>query len=250
MFEFSTDIVMLLALAAFVAGFIDAIAGGGGLITLPALLLAGATPLEAIGTNKVQSVFGSASATIAYARKGHVDLKSQWWMAVLSFLGAVLGAVIATWLPQETFRAVLPFILIAIALYFALKPDIGDIDRAARITPFLFGLIIVPMIGFYDGIFGPGTGSFFMLAFVALAGFGILKATAHTKLLNFASNLGGLVAFMVVGSLLWKTGLVMGVAQFAGARLGASLAMKNGANIIKPLLVVVCVALAVRLMWT
>ena len=249
MFELPLDMVALLACAAFLAGFIDAIAGGGGLITLPALLLAGATPLEAIGTNKVQSIFGSGSATIAYARKGHVDLSRQIGSAGLALVGAVLGALCATLLPQDLFRAVLPFVLVAIALYFAFKPDIGDVDRTARISPALFGFTLVPAIGFYDGIFGPGTGSFFMLAFVSLAGFGVLKATAHTKLLNFASNLGGLIGFALFGALLWKTGLVMGIAQFVGARLGAGLAMKNGARIIKPLLVVTCVALALRLAW-
>lgn len=138
--------------------------------------------------------------------------------------------------------------LIAIALYFAFKPNMDDVDRAERITPFLFGVTVVPLIGFYDGVFGPGTGSFFMLAFVALAGFGVLKATAHTKLLNFASNVGGFAFFAAADVVSWRIGLAMGVAQFLGARLGASLAMRNGARIIKPLLVVTCVALAVRLL--
>ena len=248
MFEFSYEIIAWLVFAAFFAGMIDAIAGGGGLITLPALLLAGATPIEAIGTNKIQSVFGSGSATWSYARKGHVDLRKQIAPACFAFLGAVLGAICATKLPQETFRAILPYILIGIALYFALKPDMSDVDKTARLTPFLFGFCVVPLIGFYDGVFGPGTGSFFMLAFIALAGYGVLKATAHTKLLNFASNLGGLLAFAVVGTILFKTGLIMGIAQFLGARIGASLAMRNGAKIIKPLLVIVCTALAIRLM--
>ena len=133
-------------------------------------------------------------------------------------------------------------------LYFALKPKMDDVDRAERMTPVLFGLTVVPLVGFYDGVFGPGAGSFFMLAFVALAGYGVLKATAHTKLLNFASNLGGFAAFAAVGVVSWKIGLVMGVAQFLGARLGSGLAMKNGAKLIKPLLVLTCMALAVRLL--
>jgi hypothetical protein len=122
-----------------------------------------------------------------------------------------------------------------------------DIDRARSLSAFLFGLIVVPLIGFYDGIFGPGTGSFFMLAFVTLAGYGLLKATAHTKLLNFASNLGAFAVFAFVGAISWKIGLMMGAAQFAGAHTGSRLAMKNGARIIKPLLVITCVALAVKL---
>lgn len=246
--DISTIDVLFLAGAAFLAGFVDSIAGGGGLITVPALLLAGLGPVEALGTNKLQGLFGTASATIAYASKGHVDLKTQAPSACLSFAGAVVGALIATILPGEFLDALLPILLIAVALYFLFKRSLSDQDRAERLSPFLFGLLLVPLIGLYDGAFGPGTGSFFMLAFVSLAGFGVLKATAHTKLLNFASNLGGFIAFAAVGVVFWKVGLIMGVAQFLGARLGAGIAMKNGARLIRPLLVLVCVALAIKLL--
>jgi uncharacterized membrane protein YfcA len=246
--DLTLTVTLILLGAAFLAGFVDSIAGGGGLIALPALLLAGFSPVEALGTNKLQGLFGSGSATVAYARKGHVDLKTQLPSAALSALGSALGAILATAIPGEAFRAFLPFLLIAIALYFAFKPNMGDVDRARRLPPFLFGLLIVPLIGFYDGVFGPGAGSFFMLAFVALAGYGLLKATAHTKLLNFASNIGGFAIFALVGVISWKVGLMMGAAQFAGAQAGSRLAMKNGARLIKPLLVATCVALAAKLL--
>jgi len=229
------------------AGFVDSIAGGGGLIAVPALLLAGLSPVEALGTNKLQGLFGSGSAAVAYARKGHVDLRAQLPSAALSAVGSAFGAILATVIPGDIFRAFLPFLLVAIALYFAFKPNMGDIDRARRLSPFLFGLMIVPMLGFYDGVFGPGAGSFFMLAFVALAGYGLLKATAHTKPLNFASNLGAFGVFAFFGVISWKIGLMMGAAQFAGAQVGSRMAMKNGARIIKPLLVITCVALAAKL---
>lgn len=248
MTDLSLELILFLAAAAFIAGFIDSIAGGGGLITVPALLLAGFSPVDSLGTNKAQSLFGSGSATIAYASKGHVDLKRQLPSAALAFAGSVIGAGLATILPGAILAAILPPLLVAIALYFAFKPNMDDVDRAERITPFLFGLVVVPLIGFYDGIFGPGTGSFFMLAFVTLAGYGVLKATAHTKLLNFASNMGGFLTFAIAGAVWWKIGLMMGVCQFFGARLGAALAMRNGARLIKPLLVVTCVALAIRLL--
>lgn len=247
--DIGIEVLLLLALAGFVAGFIDSMAGGGGLITVPALLLAGLPPVEALGTNKLQSVFGSASATYAYASAGLVDIRRQLPFAALSCLGSVAGALLATVLPGEWLRMALPPMLVIIALYFALKPNVGDVDQAQRITPFLFGLTVVPLIGFYDGVFGPGTGSFFMLAFVTLAGYGILKATAHTKLLNFASNVGSLALFAAVGVVSWKIGLVMGAAQFLGARLGAKLAMRTGARLIKPLLVATCVVLAIRLLF-
>lgn len=248
MFDIATETLLILIVAAFIAGFIDSIAGGGGLIAIPALLLAGLPPLEALGTNKLQSLFGSGSATISYAAKGHVDLRKQLPFAAISFVGAMLGAMLATVLPGNILRIFLPFLLITIALYFAFKPNMDDVDRVERLPPLLFGLTVVPLIGFYDGVFGPGAGSFFMLAFVTLAGYGVLKATAHTKLLNFASNVGSFIAFALVGVVAWKIGLLMGIAQFLGARLGAHMAMRNGAKLIKPLLVCTCVALAIRLL--
>ncbi|MBL8576080.1 MAG: TSUP family transporter [Mesorhizobium sp.] len=248
MSDLATHVILLLALAAFVAGFIDSIAGGGGLIAIPALLLAGFSPAETLGTNKLQGLFGTGSAALHYARQGKVDVRQQLPWAALGFAASAIGALVATSIPGDALRIALPVVLVAIALYFALKPNLDDVDRARRIGPTAFGLAIVPLIGFYDGVFGPGTGSFLMLAFVSLAGYGLLKATAHTKLLNFATNLGGFAAFAAVGVVSWKIGLIMGVAQFAGARLGAALALKNGARLIKPLLVIVCVAMALRLL--
>ena len=238
---------MLMA-AGFGAGFIDAIAGGGGLITVPALLLAGFGPVQALGTNKLQSLFGSGSATLAYATKGQVDPREQLWPALLSLLGSLGGAGLATVLPGEWLRAALPFVLIAIGLYFGLKPGLNAADRVRRMSPALFAATLVPVVGFYDGLFGPGTGSFFMLGFVALAGFNLLKATAHTKLLNFASNLGAFAVFALAGVISWQAGLLMGVSQFAGAQLGARLAVRRGAGLIRPLLVLACTALALRLL--
>jgi uncharacterized membrane protein YfcA len=249
MFEVSLDLALMLICAAFAAGFVDSIAGGGGLITLPALLLAGATPLQALSTNKVQGVFGAATAAFAYSRSGHVQLRSQWRAGLIALAAGAAGAGLVTVVPTESLRLVLPFVLIAIAVFFALKKGLDDTDRHQRITPAVYMAMVVPLIGFYDGLIGPGTGAFFMIGFVTLAGYGVLKATAHTKLLNFASNFGGLVVFAVSGAPWWATGLAMGVAQIAGARLGARLAVRVGARIIKPLLVTTSSLLALRLLW-
>jgi uncharacterized membrane protein YfcA len=246
--DLAPHLLFMLAAAGFFAGFVDSIAGGGGLITVPAMLIAGIPPLQTLGSNKVQSVFGAASATIAYARKGHVHLRTQLPMALMAVLGGSLGAALATVVPGEVLRAVMPILLVAIALYFALKPNLNDVDKHRRMTPFVFGLTLVPAIGFYDGVFGPGAGSFFMLSFVSLAGFGMLKATAHTKLLNLGSNIGALIVFISFGAILWKIGLMMGVCQFLGAQLGSRLAMRTGARLIKPLLVIVCVAFTIKLL--
>lgn len=246
--DVALNLFFLLFLVAIFAGFVDSIAGGGGLIVLPAMLILGIPPLEALGTNKLQAQFGSASATIAYARRGHVDLKKQFPMALMAFLGGIVGAIIAAFVPPDILRMIMPFLLIAIAIYFAFKPNLSDLDSHRRITPILFGLTIVPLVGFYDGIFGPGAGSFYMLAFVGLAGFGMLKATAHTKLLNFGSNFGSFLVFTVSGAIMWKLGLIMGLGQFLGAQIGSRLAMKNGAKIIRPLLVISCIAMATKLL--
>ena len=249
MFEVATDVLIWLLLAAFVAGLVDSIAGGGGLITLPVLVLAGAPPVTAIATNKVQGVFGAGMAALSYARGGHVDLRRQRWPALLAFVAAVGGALLTARLPTDVIRLGLPVLLIGIALFFALKPGLTDVDRTQRIAPGLFALTIVPLVAFYDGLIGPGAGAFYMLGFVALAGFGVLRATAHTKLLNFASNLGGIATYALIASPWWGVGLAMGVAQIAGAWVGSKLAMRIGARLIKPVLVTAATALALRLLW-
>jgi uncharacterized membrane protein YfcA len=245
--DLTLQLLMLLFLAAIFAGFVDSIAGGGGLITIPVLLIAGIPPLESIATNKLQSQFGSASATIAYARRGHVNLKKQLPMALTGVVGGAIGAFLAASVPADFLAAAIPFLLVAIALFFAIKPNLSDLDSHPRVTPVVFGLTVVPLVGLYDGVFGPGAGSFYMLGFVLVAGFGMLKATAHTKLINLGSNFGSFVVFAAAGSVLWKVGLLMGAGQFIGAQIGSRLAMKNGAKIIKPLLVISCLALATKL---
>ncbi|RWR06820.1 TSUP family transporter [Paenirhodobacter populi] len=249
MFEVSTDLVLFLLGAALLAGFVDSIAGGGGLITLPALLLAGASPLGALSTNKVQSIFGSATSAYSYAVSGHVDPRSQIRAAAVALLAGIAGAWSASLVPMESLRIALPVILIAIAAFFAFRRGLNDLDRVRRISPLAFTAFVVPVVGFYDGAVGPGAGSFYMLGFVTLAGYGVLKATAHTKMLNFASNFGGFLAYALTGHAWWAIGLAMGVAQIIGARIGSRMAMKQGARLIRPLLVVTSTLMALRLVW-
>lgn len=249
MIEVAPDVLALLLAAAFFAGFVDAIAGGGGLITVPVLIIAGAPPLTAIATNKVQGVFGAGMAAFSYGRAGHVDLRQQLWIALLALGAGGIGALLTAALPTQLIRIALPVLLIAIALFFALKPGLNDIDRTARLRPMMFAVTVVPLVAFYDGLIGPGAGAFYMIGFVALAGYGVLKATAHTKLLNFSSNLGGLLIYALVASPWWITGLLMGFAQMAGAYVGARMAMRIGSKLIKPLLVVSASVLAAKLLW-
>ena len=247
--ESVSDLALLALMAvALVAGFIDAIAGGGGLLAIPALLLAGLPPTATLGTGKLQALFGAGMAAITYARGNHFRWRDVGWLAGSAFVGSVGGALLAKALPTDFLRVLLPVMLVTIAAYFAFKPNLDDIDRERRIGGLAFGLTAVPLIGFYDGVFGPGAGSFYMLAFVALGGMGVLRATAHTKLLNFASNVGGFLVFVAAGVVHWKIGIAMGAMQVIGAWLGARMAMRSGSRLIKPVLVTVCLVLAVRVM--
>lgn len=244
-----TEVIMLLIGVAVVAGFVDAIAGGGGLITVPALLLAGIDPVSALATNKVQGTFGSASATLAFVRARRIEWRFIWPMALAAFIGGGLGTALVVRAPTQFLLMVMPILLVIMALYFALSPSLKNEDAKARLTPLVFALAVAAPIGFYDGIFGPGTGSFFMLAFISLLGFGIVRATAHTKLLNFSSNIASLAMFAFSGQVMWTLGIMMGLGQFLGAQLGARMAMSHGARIIRPLLVIMCTGMAIRLMW-
>ncbi len=237
-----------LAAAAFVAGFVDSIAGGGGLIALPALLIAGLDPVSALATNKLQGSFGTASATFAFWKSGKLKPQEHVLTIALVFIGACCGVAAVGFAPKQLLIALLPPLLIVIAIYFAISPNLSNHPSTPRWPAQAFTFFLAPLIGFYDGIFGPGTGSFFMLALVTLFGLGAVEATGRTKLFNFTSNIAALLIFATGGKILWAIGLMMGVAQFIGAQLGAKLAIKNGAKIIRPLLVVVCCAMATKLL--
>jgi uncharacterized protein len=240
--------IIFLVITALVAGFVDSIAGGGGLLALPALLLTGLDPVSALATNKFQGSFATGSATYAYWRKGHLRILDHWRTILAIFIASAVGASAAKYAPRELLSAILPLMLIAIAIYFALSPRLTHENKNPRIPATVFAFGLAPAIGFYDGIFGPGAGSFYMLGLVTLLGLGVVQATAKTKLLNFASNIAAFIVFALSAKILWVVGLMMGIAQFIGAQLGSRLAMKHGAKIIRPLLVIVCCAMAIKLL--
>lgn len=237
----------LLAAAAFAAGFIDAIAGGGGLITLPSLALAGLDPLAALATNKVNGTFGATASTWSFWRVGLIDPRKDWPVALYAGAGAFLGALALPFVPRDALAMALPVALILVGLYFLLSPRLSEEDVRRRMSPGLFNLTLLPAVGFYDAIFGPGTGSFYMMGFIGLLGLGVIRATAQTKLANFASNVVALGFFAAGGHIVWALGLTMGAAQFAGSRLGARAAIRNGARLVRPALVCICLALAAKL---
>jgi hypothetical protein len=242
------EILALLALVALVAGFVDAIAGGGGLLTLPALLWAGLPPAVALGTNKLQGTFGTASATAHFLRRGKLELRPLLPAAAASFAGSAGGSLLVSRIDPDALRWLLPALLLAFAAYFLRSPRVGDLPSRRRVGPAAFAATAGVGIGFYDGFFGPGTGSFFALAFVALLGLDLAHATGGAKLLNFASNLAALLVFAAGGHVLWPVGLVMAVGQWLGAWLGAHMAIRHGARLIRPLLVAVSAVLSVKLL--
>ncbi len=245
----SIDVLLMLIAVAGLAGLIDAIAGGGGLLTVPALLWAGLPPVAALATNKAQAVFGSFTAASFFVRRRRVDLRRLSGAIALTFVGAVLGTVAVQHLDPGLLTRLIPILLIAFALYFLFAPNLDRDDRRQRIGHTGFAFSAGFAIGFYDGFFGPGTGTFFASAFVLLLGYNLTRATAGTKVLNFVSNFASLLLFAAAGEVWWSIGLSMGLAQIAGARLGAHLVNIHGARLIRPLLVLVSVVLSIRLLF-
>lgn len=245
--DFSLDILALLTAAAFFAGIIDSMAGGGGLLTLPALLAAGVPPVNALATNKLQGALGTGGAFLAFLRKGHVDVRRYAWPAVGAFLGSVAGTIVVQISNPSLLAGLVPALLILIAIYFLIAPPMNDADQPARISDPVLTLLATG-IGFYDGFFGPGTGSFFTTTLVALGGLGLVRAIATTKLLNFCTNVASLLAMAAGGKVLWLLGLTMAVANVVGNQVGANLAMRYGGRGVRPLLVIISLALTMKLL--
>ncbi len=245
--ELGGDTIVLLMAVAFVAGTIDAIAGGGGLLTIPALMAAGIPPVNAIATNKLQSTFGTASAVVAFARKGRIDFRRFLKPAIGAFVGSALGAWTLQRINPAFLSGLIPMLLILMVVYFVFAPKASEDDRHGRFGPMAM-LGIVSAIGFYDGFFGPGTGSFLTTALVALFGLGLVSATAHTKFLNLSSNVAAVLTLIVGGHVLWALGLLMAASSIAGGQLGAHLAMRVGGKVIRPLLVTMSLVLTAKLL--
>ncbi len=240
---------LLLALAGAAAGFIDAIAGGGGLISVPALLWAGLPPQIALGTNKLQSSCGTLLAVAHYTRAGLIAWRPLRPALAVTFLASACGAWAVAIMDPAMLRRIVPVLLIAVAIYTMLNRRLGERPRAARIGMAAFALIFGTLLGFYDGFFGPGVGSFWMLACVLTLGQELRAATGTTKAVNLASNLAALMAFAFAKCLRFDVGLAMIAGQLAGARLGSGLVIAHGSRVIRPLYIAVALTLALRLAW-
>jgi len=248
-FALGYDILAMLFAIAMIAGFIDTIAGGGGLLTVPALLALGLPPIQALATNKLQSFGGSFSASLYFVRRKVVNLSEQKWCIFCTFVGSVSGATFVKYMQADLLKQLLPILVIAVGLYFLFSPSLGEHEGKKRLTSFMFGLAAGFPIGLYDGFFGPGTGSFLALAFVVLLGFNLPKATAHAKVLNCTSNIAALSFFILGGYVIWSIGLVMLVGQFIGARIGANLVLTKGQKLIRPMLICVSSIMSCKLLY-
>lgn len=239
----------LLFATALVAGFVDAIAGGGGLITLPVLLSFGLDPRQALGTNKLQATFGSASASWHFAQAGTVPLKDCARGFLLTFTGAALGTLVVRQIDPSFLKRAIPILLFGVALYVLLKPRLGAADLHPRLARGKFDLAFGLLLGFYDGFFGPGTGTFWTMAFMLGLGFNMTRATGSAKVMNFASNISSLLFFLPGGHICYAAGLTMGLGQLLGAKLGSRLVITRGTKFIRPVFISVVLALTLKLLY-
>ncbi|WP_242343019.1 TSUP family transporter [Anaeromyxobacter terrae] len=243
--------IAILTLLALVAGVVDAIAGGGGLLTVPAILWAGLPPHLALGTNKGQSVFGSFAALVRFTRGGLVDGRRARITFPLGLAGSLGGAALVLATPPSALRPIVVALLAFAALFVGLRrgPRPGLEDAPAPRNAALLAGVIALAIGAYDGFFGPGTGTFLIVAFVALLGDGLAHASASAKVVNFASNLAAVALFASRGVVVWRVALPMAAAQLAGGWVGAHLAIRRGDALIRRVVVAVALVLAAKLAW-
>lgn len=243
---FSPELLLLLLLVSLVAGCLDTLAGGGGLITLPALMLAGIPPLQALATNKLQGSMGTATATVMMLKHKRVSWHDVRRPMVMAFVGAACGSVLVQLLDTDRLDLLIPVVLVVIAGYFLGSGKLLEQLHPVRLSPVLFRRTVVPLIGLYDGMFGPGTGSFYSLAGVALQGQKLLQATAVAKTLNFATNLASLLVFLVGGHVVWQAGLVMMLGQLCGAWIGSHLLFRIPVLYLRLLIVLMCLGMLTR----
>jgi uncharacterized protein len=251
--DLSLELLALLALAGLAAGFVDAVVGGGGLVQLPALVLAmpGVAPVHVLATNKLASLCGTTVSSVTYYRRVRPDPRTFVPLMVFAFLGSMAGALAASHIPADALEPIVLVVLVVVGAYVLFKPDLGELTelRFAGHHHTLAAVTAGAVIGFYDGALGPGTGSFFVFTLVGLLGYSFLEASAKARLANWATNLAALVIFVPQGAVLWKVGIVMGVANLCGGYVGARTAVRRGSRFVRVFFVLVVGAFIVTLGW-
>lgn len=238
--DFAVETLVFLFIAAAIAGFMDTLAGGGGLITIPALVVSSVPPLAALGTNKLQSCFGSGTSSFLLFKRKKIYWQQLRPMMIAAFIGSVVGTVIVQFIDARVLGFMIPLVLVIIAVYFIAAPYLKLESTEPRMAAGLYQKTVIPSIGVYDGMFGPGTGSFLAVAGVSLRGLELIKATAIAKPLNFATNIASLIVFMFAGQIIWFAGLTMIVGQMLGAWMGSHYLFKVNPKVLRILIVSIC----------
>lgn len=242
-------LLLMLVGVALMAGAVDAVAGGGGLLTLPALLLAQVPPVNALATNKLQSCFGTFTSAVSMYRGGLAGSVKMTVPFFCALGGSAVGTVMVQFLDASALTLLVPIVLATIALYFIFMPKYTDAEREPKMGTGLYHSVVIPGIGFYDGTIGGGTGSFFTAAGISLRGQRIVPASAQARIMNFGTNIASLVVFAFSGKMLWLVGGAMAVGQVVGAYLGATAVSRGGARLVRPVVVVICLAMLVQYLW-
>ncbi len=239
-FEITMTIVGFMFLAALLAGWVDTLAGGGGLITIPAMLLAGVPPIAALATNKAQGFVGTLTATIVMVLKGRLRLGDVWGLIIAAAIGSLAGCWLIQRVDTDWLRWLIPLLLLVVAVYFLLTPKLGKNETKARLSELGYGVTAVPMIGFYDGALGPGTGSFFAVSGILLRGQTLLQATIRAKLFNFVTNISAMMLFAAGGRIVWMIAGAMMLGQLCGALIASHTMLNGGERLIRPLVILMC----------
>ncbi len=245
------DIILFLLLSGFLAAFIDSVVGGGGLISVPALMIAGLPPTLAIGTNKLAAIFGTVTSTANYFRSGKISLAFTKILFPLAVAGSILGAITVRQVPSSFLRPLVIIMLILVAIYTIFKRNMGTKSTFRGLTKKMmrFSLLVALLFGFYDGFFGPGSGSFLIICFLFL-GFDFIESSGNAKLLNLGSNIGSLATFLLLHLIRFEYGLWMAAGMIIGSLIGSSFAIKKGAKFVRPIFLTVTLIMIGDQAWT
>jgi len=243
--------IIVLCLMGFTAAFVDSIAGGGGLISVPGFLMAGLDPHIALGTNKFCATSGSFTSSLKFASSGKVNFKLLKYLIPFTLTGSVLGVTIVQFISPDFLRGIVLVLVLIIGIYSLFSKSLGRKDNFSGMTKLnlFYGIVLAFSLGFYDGFFGPGTGSFLIFGFIKIFKFDFTKSIGNAKFLNFVSNISALIMFSLHHQIQYKLGLPVAIFMIIGARLGTKLAIKNGVKIIKPIFVTISLAIAIKMMF-
>lgn len=242
----SIELLFILFFVAVIAGLLDTLAGGGGLITVPALILSGVPPLAALGTNKLQGSIGTATATYMMLKNNKISWDGIKNLMLFAFIGAAMGTIAVQFINTDVLSFIIPAVLLFIAIYFIVSPSLTHSSTKPKVSRKKYQYGVIPFIGYYDGMFGPGTGSFFALSGVACRGQDLLTSTANAKPLNFSTNIASLIVFLFAGQILWAAGILMMIGQVIGAWLGSHFLFKINPGYLRGMVVLMCGGMLIK----